>query len=93
MKRRKFLKYSAMGSMLLVGDFIIPDFLKGDHSSKINPLFKPDVEIDLRAVVNSVGIFNGKATKVWRYKAKVLKGPSDAVTNLPGNIHGTYFQS
>ncbi len=39
-----------------------------------------DVELSLRATPDSVPILPGGSSEVWRYKAKLLKGPEDTVS-------------
>jgi len=39
-----------------------------------------DVELSLRAMPDSVPILPGGPSEVWRYKAKLLKGPEDTVS-------------
>jgi hypothetical protein len=39
-----------------------------------------DVELSLRATSDSVPILPGGPSEVWRYKAELLKGPEDTVS-------------
>lgn len=48
----------------------------------------PDLELELRAAPDRVGILRGAATQVWRYHAKVIQGDAGAVSTLPGSYLG-----
>ena len=48
----------------------------------------PDVEIAIRAVPSKVAILPGEQTRVWQYQAELLKGPSNALQNLPDTYLG-----
>ena len=89
MKRRDFIKLAALGSAAALGDFVFPGILKGKSArTEINPNFKPDVELELRAMQDRIQIFSGPSTKVWRYWVKPLKGPENAVKNLSDTYLG-----
>ena len=47
-----------------------------------------DVEIALRAAPAEVQILDGKPTRVWRYQAKLLSGPDDALIPLENTYLG-----
>jgi len=55
---------------------------------KASPNFHADVEIDLICKPSSVSILPGQSTKVQQYVAKLVKGPSDTLTELPGSYLG-----
>lgn len=65
------------------------DLLKAGFATAEKPapgpkeLPEPSVDIELTAAADDVALFKGKATPVWRYSGKVIKGRQDAVT--PGN--------
>jgi FtsP/CotA-like multicopper oxidase with cupredoxin domain len=50
--------------------------------------FRPDLELELRAVADQVSIFRGPPTGVWRYRATVLQGDAESVTQLPESYLG-----
>lgn len=50
--------------------------------------FRPDLELELRAVADQVSLFRGAATGVWRYRARVLQGNAAAVTTMPDSYLG-----
>jgi blue copper oxidase len=47
-----------------------------------SPSFSPDVEIELIAAPGSAQILEGKPTNVWRYAARLVKGPEGTLTRL-----------
>ncbi len=47
-----------------------------------SPSFTPDVEIELVAAPVSAQILNGAPTNVWRYAARLVKGPEGTLTRL-----------
>lgn len=50
--------------------------------------FVPDLELELRAAPDQVGILRGPATQVWRYHARVIQGDASAVTAMPDSYLG-----
>ncbi len=82
-QRRKLLQY---GGFALAAAATYPNLLFGQHVPKksyASPDFSADVEIELRLETAWVSIFAGKKTRVWKTYGQVLKGPDNAVTNLP----------
>jgi blue copper oxidase len=53
-----------------------------------SPTFNPDVEVELRAAPAEAQILDGPATRVWRYAARLIKGPQSTLTSLPGSYLG-----
>lgn len=89
MERKTFLKYSALGSAFAISTLAIPSIFRNTiPKSKIDPNFKPDIEIEMKAGEDKIQIFKGTPTKVWRYKAKLLKGPSNSVMNIENSYLG-----
>ena len=50
-----------------------------------------DIEIAMRAVPDTVQIFSGVDTDVWRYVAEVTEGDAGAVSVIPGSYLGPTF--
>ncbi|MGI0494365.1 multicopper oxidase family protein [Alkalinema pantanalense CENA528] len=48
----------------------------------------PDVEIDLKAVIDSVKILPGQSTQVWTYQARLVKGDAASLQVLPNSYLG-----
>lgn len=53
--------------------------------------FKPDVEINLRAIMSEQAVFPGAKTRVWRYQGEVVLGDKNAVVNVPDSYLGPVF--
>ena len=59
---------------------------------KANPNFNPDVELDLMARPGDASILAGRKTGVFRYSAKLIKGPKETLIELPGSYLGPVLQ-
>ncbi len=76
--RRRFL--GALGGTALLG--VVPAKAQSRQgAATASGAFTPDLELELRAVQDQVPLFAGTPTQVWRYRGKVLKGDSQAVTH------------
>lgn len=89
--RRRFLQHSSLGVLSFAA---FPSWLQAMPemasypANKASANFKPDVELELIARANSLNILPGKATGVMQYFAKLLKGPANTVTVIPGSFLG-----
>jgi FtsP/CotA-like multicopper oxidase with cupredoxin domain len=95
--RRRFLTQSSMGLLAFAG---MPGLLRamegmeGLHGmpkmapNKASPNFKPDVELDLFCRSNSMSILPGQPTRAQQYTARLLQGPKETLTELPGSYLG-----
>lgn len=93
MKRREFISIAAAGSAALFGGLFLPKFLGGKKpASRINPDFHPDVEIELTALEFEVPILRGNYTRVWKYRAKLIKGPPETIQELKNTYIGPIFR-
>ncbi len=93
MKRREFIKKAAVGSAGLAGSFLLPKFLRDEKPISMgNPNFQPDVEIELTALESEIPILPGKYTKVWKYRAKLVKGPPGTIQELKNTYIGPIFR-
>ncbi|OUC14069.1 MAG: bilirubin oxidase [Alkalinema sp. CACIAM 70d] len=54
----------------------------------ISAIRNPDVEIDLKAVVDRVKILPGQSTPVWTYQARLVKGDAANLQVLPNSYLG-----
>ena len=83
-QRRKLLKYAGLTATAAA---VYPSVLFAKSSGKGNKPsadFHPDVEIELIQDVSYIQILSGPKTRIWKVYGKVLKGPKDAVLNMPG---------
>jgi len=89
--RRRFLAQSGLGLFAFAA---WPQFLQAmDHGSAMsarlaNPNFKADVDIELSCKPASVAILLGSKTQVLQYTARLLQGPQDTLTEIPGSYLG-----
>lgn len=87
--RRRFMGTTGLG---LLAAATTPAWVRamemGSGVNRANPNFKPDVEIDLLAQVDTVSILPGQSTRVYRYTAKLLTGPKETLTEIPGSYLG-----
>ena len=59
--------------------------LAAQTASRVQP---PDVEIALTASPDEVGIMPGQPTRVWRYSARMIRGPASTVQAGEGSYLG-----
>lgn len=87
--RRRFMHLTGWG---LLAAATTPAWVRAMEmapaANKANPNFKADVEIDWIARPDSVSILSGQPTRVLRYTGKLLSGPKDTLTELPGSYLG-----
>jgi FtsP/CotA-like multicopper oxidase with cupredoxin domain len=92
--RRHFLKQTGIGLLAFAS---APNWLlaaEGLHGMPVLPPrkasanFKPDVEIELSCQNADASILTGKTTRVQKYSAKLLNGPQQTVSELPGSFLG-----
>jgi FtsP/CotA-like multicopper oxidase with cupredoxin domain len=84
-KRRKFLQYAAVGTMATA----LPGCVfaeKAQINNKPSAAFKADVELELTAQIAEVPILPGPKTHVFSFHGKLLKGPKNALTKMPGYL-------
>ncbi len=51
------------------------------------PGFRPDLELELAAIVDDVSILPGAPTRLWRFDGRVLRGDPGALRLLEGSRH------
>ncbi len=94
--RRDFIRLMGTGAAALLLNACLPEnnVVTSDAVTAI-PFTagggEPDVEISLRAMADSVQIFSGEKTQVWRYQGKVMSGPADALIVIPDSYLGPIF--
>jgi FtsP/CotA-like multicopper oxidase with cupredoxin domain len=57
-------------------------------STQSSPSFVPDVELAMTAATGTAQILRGRATNVWRFSGRVIKGPASSLQVLPGSYLG-----
>jgi blue copper oxidase len=91
--RRRFIVRTGVGFLAAAS---MPSWLRAmemqgmskSAPNRASPSFKPDVELELVARQGAVSILPGGATRVQQYAAKLLSGPKDTLTDLPGSYLG-----
>jgi FtsP/CotA-like multicopper oxidase with cupredoxin domain len=92
--RRLFLKQTGIGLLSLAG---LPHWLEAAETMhgmtplaprRATPNFKPDVELELFCQNTGVPVLAGNTTRVQRYTAKLLRGPEQSITEIPGSYLG-----
>ena len=92
--RRRFFGQAGAGLLAWAG---LPSWLQAmegmGHMPKMpprkaSPNFKPDVEINLLCKPSTTQILPGQPTRVLQYFAKLVKGPKNTLTELPGSYLG-----
>jgi FtsP/CotA-like multicopper oxidase with cupredoxin domain len=92
--RRNFIKQTSIGLLAFAS---MPNWIKaaeGMHGMPILPPrkasanFKPDVELELFCQNAEAQILVGQKTRVQKYSAKLLHGPEQSVTEIPGSYLG-----
>lgn len=92
--RRRFFAQTGVGLLAYAG---MPGWLRAMEGmgempkmtpKKASANFHPDVEIDLLCKSAAVSILPGQPTRVLQYFAKLVKGPANTLTALPGSYLG-----
>lgn len=92
--RRRFFAQTGIGLLAYAG---MPAWLQAMEGmdempkmapNKASPSFHPDVEIDLQCKPSSISILSGQPTRVQQYFAKLVKGPANTLTEIPGSYLG-----
>ncbi len=87
--RRQFLGYTSAG---LLSTFSGLSFAQqGSVVRSATADFNPDVEINLTAKSARVPIYEGPKTLVWKFRAELLKGPSETLKEVPDSYLGPVF--
>ncbi len=92
MHRRDLLRFLSLSTLAGAtgcgGDTAVP------RATAFSPLatrgagFVPDVELILTAAPDEVPLLHGAPTRVWRFTGRLIKGPADTLTTLPGSYLG-----
>ncbi|WP_045226367.1 multicopper oxidase family protein [Methyloterricola oryzae] len=92
--RRRFLSQAGVGLLAYAG---LPVWLRAMEGmaempkmapNKASPDFNPDVELDLICRQTAMSILPGPDTWVQQYIGKLVKGPENTLTTLPGSYLG-----
>lgn len=81
--RRDFLRYVGVGSTVSLAGLPIVN-----AAGQANGGFEPDLALELTAAPQDVALRPGPATRVWSFRAHVLKGDPASVQALPDSYLG-----
>lgn len=79
MRRRTFLRQIGAGALTLAAGGV-PLLARAGQ--------EPDLDLELTAHRDTVNILEGQPTRTWRFSGRVLQGPADALTDMPGSYLG-----
>ena len=92
--RRKFLQISGAGAAgLLTGglaSLLSTERAAAKHSSSG---FKPDLELELKAVADEIPILPGDPTGVWRFQGRMLNGESSNLVDIERSYLGPIIRA
>jgi FtsP/CotA-like multicopper oxidase with cupredoxin domain len=95
--RRQFLQSAGVGSLGIIAGGFLPLLNPSAKASDQNKLagtgFVPDLDIELKAAAGEVPILPGKPTNMWQYRAKVHKGDSNRLIELPRSYLGPIIKA
>ena len=90
--RRQFLQSVGVGSLGIMAGGFLPLLNPSAKAANQNKLagtgFIPDLDIELKAIAGEVPILPGNPSSAWQYKAKVHKGDSNRLIELPRSYLG-----
>jgi FtsP/CotA-like multicopper oxidase with cupredoxin domain len=87
-KRRQFVHLGAAGALLAALPRMSRSATGHSHiePAKANPDFHPDLELELTAGPGERALLPGRATRLWHFSGRVLKGDQSQLAMLPGGV-------
>jgi hypothetical protein len=89
--RRNFIKLGCAGASVLIAWPLFQSCANANGSDdplKLNPDFNPDLDINLTAAEQEIGLFSGKKTKFWSFKSELIKGEPGNLQQIPDSYLG-----
>lgn len=89
--RRNFIKLGCAGASILITWPLFQSCANAnsnDDPLKLNPDFKPDLDIELTAIEQEIGLFDGRKTKCWSFKSELIKGEPGSLQQIPDSYLG-----
>jgi FtsP/CotA-like multicopper oxidase with cupredoxin domain len=87
-KRRQLLRLGAAGALLAAAPQV--PLADTGHAyiapARANPDFHPDLELELAAGPAEKALLPGRATGLWQFSGRVLKGDPAQLAMLPGDV-------
>ena len=93
--RRQFLKATGAGAAAFVTGEItsLVEASGATITSKSAERFNPDLDIDLIATAAEISVFQGNPTRVWSYRAQLLKGDPASLIHLEKSYLGPIIRA
>ena len=96
-ERRRFLKLAGYGALGVMAGGIWPLSglsAAGQHGDSVSKTgFVPDLDISLVSKPGELAMFPGAATQIWQYQARVEKGDTNRVLELPRSYLGPIIKA
>lgn len=89
--RRNFIKLGFAGASMLITWPLLEACANENKTGaplKLNPDFKPDLDIKLTAGESEVSLFEGRKTKCWSFKSELIKGEPGRLQQIPDSYLG-----
>lgn len=89
--RRNFIKMGCAGASMLIAWPLFQSCANEENNSdplKMNPNFKPDLDIKLTARESKIGLFDGKKTECWTFESELIKGSPGSLQQIPNSYLG-----
>ena len=88
LNRRQFLKLSGAGAATLATGAISSLVRASGAASKVTKGFNPDLDIALNAAPAEISILPGKPTRVWSFRAQMIKGDPTSLARIEKSYLG-----
>ncbi|WP_034888659.1 multicopper oxidase family protein [Gillisia sp. Hel_I_29] len=89
--RRNFIKLGCAGASILIAWPLFQSCANENKNSdplRLNPDFKPDLDIKLTAVEQEISILEGRKTICWTFKSELILGDSSSLQQIPDSYLG-----
>ncbi len=89
--RRDFIKLGCVGASVFITWPLLQACVNEESTGvplKLNPEFKPDLDIILTAAEREVNLFDGRKTKCWSFESELIKGDPDKLQQIPDSYLG-----
>ncbi|WP_026837678.1 multicopper oxidase family protein [Gillisia sp. JM1] len=89
--RRNFIKLGCAGASILIAWPLFQSCANENKNSdplRLNPDFKPDLDIKLTAVEREISILEGRKTMCWTFKSELILGDSSSLQQIPDSYLG-----
>ena len=86
--RRDFIDYMGAGAAAISLNTLLNACAPLKTDQPILAGITPDLEFIIRAAPGKAQILDGSETDVWHYEGEVIKGPKEAMQNIPGSYLG-----